>query len=192
MSSAIEILFAAPRVPVLLGLGFVASGAVLAAKYRRSQGLSLIADELLDLAKEGRADQARIKARGAPRALGPILNALSGSLEAHRRRPFHYDLPWLLVLALPPILLVLNGLASARYGSALERSAAVGGLAIALSLLFPFTLAAAAGVLANSRQVSRKVRAVCVHLLQRNVRAQIDKERSEALRRGHNNPGENA
>lgn len=166
---------------VVLGvIGFIALIGVSVVRYR---AIARAANKLVELALGGRADQARIYARNATQDLNPLLDALGGQLSRPRHRSLFRDLLMLLALPIPTVLLAIYGLSRIR-GTADHKVGATAALMYGLAVLVPLSFAAAFGLIGIGRHARRLVRGSCVTLLARNVRAAVDTDVAEALRRG--------
>jgi hypothetical protein len=169
---------------VVLALALMAG--VVVVSVRRSRRLSDKATRLLYLALEGRADEARIQARGESRELRPVLDALGGELTPPSTRPLVLDAAAIAAILVFPAGLVLYGLGVLMRAEAASKVPAATALLIGIAVLLPLTLASAATVLEMSRRSARTIRGACVTLLAKSVKKSVDAELSEALRRGAN------
>lgn len=169
---------------VILAIALMAGVVVLS--VRRSRRLSEKATRLLYLALEGRADEARIQARGESRELRPVLDALGGELTPPSSRPLVRDAASIATIFVFPAGLVLYGVAVLTNAEPAAKVPAATALLIGVAVLLPLTVASAATVLEMSRRSARTIRGACVTLLSKSVKKTVDSEMSEALRRGAN------
>ena len=181
---AFEVLADQPVILVLVIVGLGFAGATIVWSARAMQKLAQQSHQLLALARAGRADEARIQARQNPRDLGPMLGALGGQLQPPSPRPLVRDLIGVVGVSIFPALAVLAG----WQASLIEDPAArIGGLSAsfaALAILLPTAMAATTLVISMGRRGARIVRGAAVQLLARSLRAGVDIEAPDSLRRG--------
>lgn len=149
----------------------------------RTQRMIAEADDLYGLAIDGRSDEARIRARKSGRAMKAMLDVLGGEVAAPPRRAMVREAPWIVAIALPVAVFVSHGLRS--FGDDGEtRIRAATAMLLGTALLLPSAFACSIAVFEVSRRATRAVRGACVALLAQNVKAAIDNEKKDAVRRG--------
>lgn len=183
MTALIHSVLSATVPMVLLGVGLLAIAGIVVWHARRTNRIVELADELLNLAMDGRADEARIRARRSGRAVRSVLNVLGGDVEPPHRRGMLEDTPWVLLVALPVLTFVTYSLLTLG-GEGETRIQAATALLFGTSLLLPAAFAASISIFEISRRATRAVRGTCISLLAQNVKAAVDVERKEAIRRG--------
>jgi hypothetical protein len=179
----IESILQAPISLILLFAGLAVIGAIVLLHNARTDKVVRVAEDLLQLAKEGRSDEARIRARRAGRALQPVLDALGGDVVPPPRRSMVYDSPWVLLIACPVMAFVAYGLSQLRVSGETRIHVATA-LLFGTAVLLPAAFAAAIAIFEISRRASRSVRGACITLLAQNVRSAVDDDRKDALRKG--------
>lgn len=177
-------LLADSTLSVLTGLALTVMIGVVLWAARRSRSLTVTANRLVYLALDGRADEARILARRESRELRPVLDALGGEISAPSARPLLLDAACLVGISVLPLLTFLVGLGAMAPDHGAERVTSAASLLAALAVLLPATAAAAAAVVELSRRAARAVRGATITLLARSVKATVDAELAEALKRG--------
>src|SRR5947199_4851202 len=91
---------------VIVGLGVLGIIALTAIAFLRAQSSQRTANKLVELALDGRADEARILARNASRDLAALLDALAGDLTSPRRAASTLrDLALVVPVAAPALVL---------------------------------------------------------------------------------------
>ncbi len=183
MTPLIDSILKAPLSLVLLGVGFIVIIGIVVLHAVRTDRIVHIAEDLMQLALEGRADEARIRARKAGKTMQPVLDALGGDVVPPPRRSMMRDSPWLLVIAAPVLLFVAYSLAELRDGAELRIHVATT-LLFGTAVLLPVAFAASIAVFEISRRASRSVRGTCITLLAQNVKSAVDADRKDAIRRG--------
>ena len=183
MTSLIDSILQAPLSMALLAAGLAVIGAIVLLHNMRTEKIVRVADDLLQLALEGRADEARIRARRAGKTMQPVLDALGGDVLPPPRRAMLRDSPWLALIAAPVMAFVLYSLAELRVSGETRIHVATA-LLFGTAILLPAAFAAAIAVFEISRRASRSVRGTCITLLAQNVKGSVDFDRKDALRRG--------
>lgn len=183
MTTLIHSVVAATVPLVLLVAGLLAMIAIVFWHARRTNRVVDLAQELLNLALDGRADEARIRARSAGRAIRPLLGVLGGEAAPPSRRAMLEDTPWLLLISVPVVLFVGYSLANLDAGGEAQIQAATA-LLFGTAILLPAAFAASISIFEISRRATRAVRGTCITLLAQNVKAAVDLDRQEAVRRG--------
>ncbi len=180
---AFEMLVAEPAMLALVvaGVGFALVVVLLAA--RAQQRLDEQSQLLLGLALTGRADEARIQARQNPRDLGPMLSALGGRLTPPSPRPVARDLVAVIGVSTFPLLAVVGGWQASLSPSAGARVTGIAASFAAFAVLLPTAVAATTLVISLGRRAARVVRGAAVQLLARGVKAAVDAELLDNLRR---------
>lgn len=187
--STLEILGSQPAILALVVVGVIVGLAAVGLAARGVRLLEAQSIRLVGLARAGRADEARIQARQASQDLGPILAALGGELTAPSTRPLVRDLVGVAVVSLFPLLAIVAGWQASLRSEAAARVAGISASLLALAVLLPTCVAAATLVVTFGRRGARVVRGAAVQLLARSVKAAVDAELSETLRRGgHRDP----
>ncbi|MCK6551494.1 hypothetical protein L6R52_37000 [Myxococcota bacterium] len=173
----------APLVITAAGaLGMIAAAVAVAVRQRK---LNDTATRLVELALGGRADEARIQARNESSELAPVLEALGGELAAPKTKlPL---ITWI-VLAVIPLPTLALALYARQLVGAVDASslALVSSVLQGVAILAPVSITVAYTVVAVARAGQRSIRGACVTLLAKNVKAAVDAEVAEALRRGTN------
>lgn len=123
-------------------------------------------DRLVDLARRGRADEARVEARKVGAPLAPLLESLNGRINPPSSRRLAFDLARVLILVGFPAGLLAYGHFTAQTGDPAERIAVVQGLFVGLALLVPASLIAATAVVMSSQRCGRALRGACFRVLQ--------------------------
>ena len=183
MTPLIDSVLHAPASLVLLLAGLLVIIGFVVLHLMRTERIVHVADDLLELAQEGRADEARIRARKAGKTMQPVLDALAGEVVPPPRRSMMRDSPWLLLIAAPVMAFVLYNLVQLREaGEARVHVATV--LLVGTAILLPASFAAAIAIFEISRRASRSVRGTCITLLAENVKGSVDVDRKDALRKG--------
>jgi hypothetical protein len=183
VTSLIDSILQAPLSMVLLVAGLSVIGAIVLLHNMRTEKVVRVADDLLQLALEGRADEARIRARRAGKAMQPVLDALGGDVLPPPRRSMLRDSPWLALIAAPVLAFVLYSLAELRVKGETRIHVATA-LLFGTAILLPAAFAASIAVFEISRRASRSVRGTCITLLAQNVKSSVDVDRKDALRKG--------
>ncbi len=183
MAPLIDSILMAPLSLVLLVGGILVTIGFVVLHALRTDRIVRIADDLLELALEGRADEARIRARKAGRTMQPVLDALGGEVIPPPRRSMLRDSPWLILIAAPVLAFVLYNLAELRT-SGVARIHLATVLLFGTAILLPTAFASAIAVFEISRRASRSIRGACITLLAQNVKSSIDVDRKDAVRRG--------
>lgn len=186
MSPLLQLLISAKLSLLLVaGWSFGALLAVLLAS-RRSQALESRSSRLLLLFLEGKADQARIQARNSGKSLQPLLLALGGELAAPSPRSLLADLGWIVLLSLGPLGLLAHSLGRLVARDGQDKTPVAAALVIGLAVLLPVTTLAASAIVQLSRQTARALRGHCITVIAKTVKATIESETAESLRRGGN------
>jgi hypothetical protein len=179
----IDSLFSAPYPLVLLLAALLVMIGLVVLHLMRSERIVRAAEDLLQLAQEGRADEARIRARRAGKPMQPVLDALAGEVIRPPRRSMLHDSPWVLLLAAPAMAFGIYTLSMLRVESE-SRVPVATVLLLGTAVLLPIAFAAAIAMFEISRRASRSVRGTCITLLAQNVKSSVDLDRKDALRRG--------
>ena len=189
MAQAFEMLLSQPTILALLAVGV---GVSIAASMLAARGvvhLKVQSQQLLGLARAGRADEARIRARQGTRDLAPMLAALGGELTAPPSRPLVRDIVAVIAVALFPLLAIAAGWQASHRPDATDRIAGMLASFAALAVLLPTAMTACTLIIMFGRRGARVVRGAAVQLLSRTVKSTVDSELSESLRRGgHRDP----
>lgn len=179
-----QLAFSDPLALVLVALGLATALGAVIFVAARGRKLADTAAQLAYVAMDGRPEEARVEARQGGRRLAPILDALSSDPTPPGTRPWLLEAAAVAALFVPPVLLVLYGWGSLHTAEPAARPGAAAALFIGLAVLLPTTLSSAALVVLLGRRSARLVRGSCVSLIARGVRATVDAETAEALRRG--------
>ncbi len=183
MSHLIAMLVADAASLTLGALSVAMAAGVVAWSAFRGHRLARRAAQVVFLALDGRADEARIQARGERGGLAPLVEALGGELAAPTARPLWRDAAALASLCVFPALLLARGLAALDAGAPADRIAAASALLGWGALLLPLIGGASLAVVELGRASARAIRGSCVSLLARSVRAAVDAELNQAQRR---------
>ena len=183
MTPLIDSLLLAPYSLVLLLAGLLLIIGFVVLHLMRTERVVQVAEDLLQLAQQGRADEARIRARKAGKSMQPVLDALAGDVGPPPRRSMLRDSPWVLLIAGPVMAFVLYNLTQLREGGEVRVHVATV-LLLGTAILLPTGFAASIAVFEISRRASRSVRGTCITLLAENVKGSVDVDRKDALRRG--------
>ncbi len=152
--------------------------------FRRGRRLESKALHFLELALDGRADEARIQARTESRELSVVLGALGGELASPGQRSLLRDLPPLVLICAPPLLFAVHAFYGISSSAAPEKIQMVRALLIGTALFLPAIFASFIAIIESSRSAARGIRGTCIKLLARSVKHSIETDLSEALRRG--------
>jgi hypothetical protein len=179
-----QLAFSDPLALALVALGLAtAVGAVVLVALRAAR-LGATAGRLAYAALDGRPEEARVEARQGGRRLAPLLDALGSDPTPPRTRPWGIEVAVVVALFGPVMLLVLYGWGSLHTAEPATRPAAAAALFLGLAVLLPAALSAAALVVLLGRRSARALRGTCVTLIAKGVRAAVDAEVADALRRG--------
>lgn len=173
-----------PLALTFVALGVIAGIALVIWNAIRARKLRATFNELAFAALDGRPEEARVQARSGGRALGPLLDALGGKLAAPQTRSWLGDALMILGLHLPAVLLTIYATSVVRTVDTAARLPAASALFLGLAVMWPVAFAASVIVVSQSRSNARALRATCITLIAKSVKAQVDTELSESLRRG--------
>lgn len=183
MTALVDSILEAPLSLALLVAALLVIIGIVVVHGIRTDRIVRVAEDLMQLALEGRADEARIRARKAGKTMQPVLDALGGEVIPPPRRSMLRDSPWLVLIAAPVLAFVLHSSSVVR--SDVEgRIHVITTLLTGVAILVPAAFAAAIAVFEISRRASRSVRGTCITLLAQNVKSAVDLDRMDALRRG--------
>lgn len=168
----------------LIIFGLLLSVGGLLVQSRRLNDLAETFNRLAYLAQDGRPEEARVEARALGKALRPLLDALSGDLTAPSPRAWLDNAIAVTVMHLPSLLLVAYGATSVRSAEMQSRLPSTVAFFVALAIVWPIALASSVAFIVQSRRSARALRATCIALVAKGVKAQVDHELSESLRRG--------
>ncbi|MEM7676717.1 MAG: hypothetical protein AAF449_12010 [Myxococcota bacterium] len=183
--AAFDTLGGQPGLLILVVAGALAAAVAVLLSLWNLIRLDQQADHLLSLATAGRADEARIQARQGAKDLEPMRVALRGVLSPPSTRPIIRDLVAIIIVLAFPVLTVIAGWQASISPVAAERVIGVSASFTALAILLPITIIASALVITLGRRRARAIRGAAVQLLSRTVKATVDAEFAEALRRGN-------
>ncbi len=173
----------APISWLLLGIALVVTLGVVAWSARKNRRYEKRINELVELARVGRAEQARIQARNGGRELAPLLSALSGDLTLPSARAWGDELLAIGATLIAPVLFLSHAFLMLR-AQAETRVATAAALLFGLAILAPVGVLAAWLILELERRAYRTLRGACVTLMAKSAKASVDAEVADALRRG--------
>ena len=183
MAAALETLLSQPALLALVIVGLTVSISAVLLSMRAVHQLTVQSGRLLGLARNGRADEARIQARQSTHDLAPLLAAFGGEVVRPPVRPVIRDVVAVAAVSTFPALATVACWQASLQTNAGDRITGLSAGFIALAILLPSATISAALILGFGRRGARVVRGAAVQLLANSVRMDVESDPAEVARR---------